>query len=279
MLSKILRSLPQFKGKARLSGLLLKNHVNSVKDVMVTGAHGLRYTLPNLVEPVGFDIFINGIHEPETSSFIRSRIPQNGMFWDIGANIGSITLPVCKLRQDIRAVCIEASPRVYGYLQQNVRNNQIENCTLINNAVDEEAGKEVRFYSQKELYGTGSMSAVFTDEYEQVNTVTVDSLMSKLSIKRIDFIKIDIEGYEYFAFNGGQQHLSSPDAPDILFEYIDWAERQARNLALGSAQELLMKFGYKIYEFKHGRISGPALTNVITKGGWNMLFATKKPVS
>lgn len=276
MLIRFFQFLPQFKGKARISRFFFKKYIREKKDLSVKGAHGLTYKIPNLVEPVGYDILIHGIHEKETSSFIVSQLPKNGVFFDLGANIGSITMPVSRQRPDVKIFCVEASPRVYSYLDTNVKTNALTNCTLVNNAIDETDGVKVRFYSQQELFGTGSMSAVFTDQFEEIETVTLDTLMTKHNVSHIDFIKIDIEGYEYFAFKGGQKALSAPNAPDILFEFIDWAEKHARDLKLGSAQEILMSYGYKIYEFQHGKIVGEPLIEPIVKEGWNMLVATKR---
>src|SRR5688500_7067071 len=108
MLIKFLQSLPEFKGKNRVSRLLLGNSYKNKRDVILEAAHGLHFKIPNFIENVGFDILINGVHEKQTSEYIIKKIPSNGTFLDIGANIGSITLPVCKKRKDIKAISIEA---------------------------------------------------------------------------------------------------------------------------------------------------------------------------
>ena len=276
MFVKLFQSLPQFKGKNRIARWLLKNTIKEQKDVVLKGHHNLQYKIPNFVEPVGFDILVDGIHEKQTSDFITKQVPLNGVFVDAGANIGSITLPVCRQRSDINVISIEASPRVFSYLDNNIRLNGITNCTPVNKAIDHADGRVVNFYSQHELFGTGSMSAVFTNEPEQVETITIDSLCRQQKVSAIDFIKIDIEGFEYFAFEGAQNTLRSDNAPDILFEFVDWAEKQARGLKPGDAQELLLSFGFDLYEFKNGRPSGSRLQKPIVRQGWVMLYATKR---
>ncbi len=71
---------------------------------------------PMSIENIGFDIFINGIYEQQTSEFIAEKMPVNGVFLDLGANIGAITIPVHNNRKDIKIICVEAAPAVYTYL-------------------------------------------------------------------------------------------------------------------------------------------------------------------
>ena len=87
-------------------------------------------------------------------------------------------------------------------------------------------------------------------------------------------IKIDIEGFEYFAFMGGKQLLQGPNAPDILFEFVYWAEEKA-NLQKGSAQQVLLNWGYTLYNLVPGK-QPMRLNNILTSGGAQIL-ATRNP--
>jgi len=274
---KLIRNLPHFKGKFRLVKWLYKKQLASAKDETVAGRFGLQYLLPNLKENIAFEIFSDGVYEPETIEMIVRRLPENAVFLDIGANIGSITMPVCQQRQDIRAVCVEASPKVYKYLESNIGLNNIKNCQLINQLVGEVDNDAVDFFSPDELFGKGSSSPVFTDVPEKVRAVTLDTLLSEMKIPEVHFIKIDIEGYEYFAFKGASKLLNRPQAPDILFEFLDWAEKLSGDAAPGDAQRLLLQFGYQLFKVdKKNR-----LTKMDTQQetGEAMIFATKKTLS
>lgn len=268
-----IRVLPHFKGKFRLVRFLFRSYIQRAKDIVVAGKYGLQYKLPNLKEIIGLEIFADGIYEKETSDFIISRLPDNGVMLDIGANIGSITLPVCKQRSDVRSVCIEGSPRVFDYLQTNVSNNQLHNCVLINRIISEQNDEVIDFYSPVELFGKGSMAPVFTDQAEKVKTVTLDKIVEDAGVKKVDFIKIDIEGFEYFAFKGGAKLLSAPNAPDILFEFLDWAESHAKGLKPGDAQQLLLDYGYTLY--KMGKSADFIKLDGAIRAGSEMLFASK----
>lgn len=268
-----IRGLPHFKGKFRLVRLLCGPLLRKAKDITIPGKLNLHYLLPNLQEIIGFEIFADGIYEKETSDLIISRLPENGVLIDIGANIGSIALPVCRQRKDVHVVCIEGSPRVFGYLEKNVSLNGVKNCLLFNNIISDKSGDLINFYSPDELFGKGSMAPVFTDQAEQVNSVTLDGIVELASLQRVDFIKIDIEGFEYFAFKGGKKLLSSPGAPDILFEFLDWAESKSAGVAPGAAQQILLESGYTLYKIdKKGRLE--KLSGVLRSGS-EMLFASK----
>ncbi|MEP6749375.1 MAG: FkbM family methyltransferase [Bacteroidota bacterium] len=269
-MAALFRQLPDFKGKQRLAKYLLKADIQQAKDLQVTGKSGINYLLPNLVENVGFNIFINGINEPETCRLLNSIIPQNGFFIDIGANIGSITVPVCKSRPDIKALAIEAAPWIYAYLQRNVQDNQINNVKLINCAAYDQDGLQKDFFSPHDKYGKGSLASVFTDQAVKVQTRTIDALLKEMNITKVDAIKADIEGFEYFAFKGAKELLSRKDAPMIFFEFVDWAETRAQNLEAGAAQRLLIEYGYSLYlvdnNNKRNKIDGH-----LTTGASNIL--------
>jgi FkbM family methyltransferase len=223
MIAILLRYFTAFKGKPRLARLLLGNRINQIKDVLVKGKYGCTFKIPNIIENVGFDIYIDGVFEKKTIELIMQKLPPAGVLVDMGANIGSISLPVCKHRPDVNAICIEAAERVYGYLDFNVKLNELTNCTIINKALTDTDGAIVNFFSPDEKFGKGSLTSIFTKDAKQVETIRLDTLLRQHEIGKVDFIKADIEGYEYHAFKGAEKLLSAEKAPDILFEFVDWA--------------------------------------------------------
>lgn len=274
MIEKIFRKLPLFKGKQRLARGLLHNKIKRAHDLVVEGKYGCIYKIPNIKENLGFELFINGVYEEEIIDFILQRLPLNGVMLDIGANIGAIAIPVCKRRPDIRAIGIEASPRVYDYLKCNKELNNLHNFELINKAVTDNDGDTVDFFSPEEKFGKGSLASVFTKEAERVETIMLDTVFNQNNLTNADIIKIDIEGHEYGAFAGGAGVLNKADAPDILFEFVDWAEELAKDRKPGDAQQLLLDFGYKLFEL-NGTRNLSSLRSPLIKGV-AMILATKK---
>src|SRR5688572_14155380 len=126
MLAKLLRRLPDFKGKHRLAKVLMHGRINKAENVLVQGSFACKYLLPNLTETVGYEIFINGIYEREIFDLLKRIIPPNGRILDLGANIGSVIIPLCTIRKDIQAVAVEAAPWVYTYLQNNIELNHLK---------------------------------------------------------------------------------------------------------------------------------------------------------
>lgn len=246
MINKIFQLLPDhLRGKQRLARLVLKILRKAAKSQRVSGSYGCVYELPNLIENVSFELFINGAYERETLDFMVLNIPKDACVLDIGANIGSLAVPLAVRRGDITIHCVEASPHVAGYLRKNIEINGLKTRIHVHElALSDSQLDTVDFFSPVDLFGKGSMASNFSKQAIPVKNLSLDQFATTLG-RSIDFIKIDIEGYEVNVFNSGKQTLSAPNAPLILFEACDWAEKVAGNNP-GAAQIVLRNFGYQL---------------------------------
>jgi len=273
MIDALFRILPAFKGKQRIARFLFRSYLKKQQPLIIEGKWGCKYHLPNIIENIGFEIFINGVYEQETIDFIIRWCKNSAVFVDLGANIGAITIPVSKRLQNISIICVEAAPAIYAYLQRNIKENEVKHASLINKAVSVVANKKVPFYSPEDKYGKGSMTPVFTKTEVIVNTTTLGEIVSSVDIAKIGLIKVDVEGHEYSIFLGGEEILQSKDAPDILFEFEDWAEKLA-GFKEGSAQDLLKAYGYNLHLLKNGKLEKPL--HQCKRKGSAMILATKR---
>jgi FkbM family methyltransferase len=277
LIDAIFRSFPVFRGKDRLARIIFKRKIKNKNCFWIRGKGGCEYLVPNIIENVGFEIFVNGIYEQGTSDFIIERLPSNGVFLDLGANIGAITIPVQSKRKDIRIYCVEAAPWVYEFLERNLERNEVTNVKTFNKALFYTDSETLNFYSPEEKFGKGSLSPVFTEKVIPVITMRVDTLLEKQGVAKVDMIKIDVEGYESHVFKGAAALLARSDAPDIIFEFVDWAEAAANRAKAGDAQQILKDLGYRIFYFREtGKMKE---AQEIIKTGFCMLFATKKTMN
>jgi FkbM family methyltransferase len=265
ILEKCLQLTPNFRGKLRIAKLLV-NNLNNEREFVTK--YGTKYKVPNLIENVSFELFINGSYEREIVNLICESIPENGNFIDVGANIGAICVEVAKLRSDIRIFAFEASPFVYKYLSHNKDQNKLTNLNVFNLAIHEKGDSEMSFYSPKDKIGKGSFAPIFTQESEMVKTVRLDNFFENIKIIP-DFIKVDVEGFEFLIFESMGQFLTSNPNCSIIFEFVDWAEKLA-GFKEGQAQKLLLDLNYQLITFpERNQLKTPLLI------GSEMILATK----
>lgn len=261
--------IPTFKGKYRLSRMFYKNIIDKKEEITFKIAKlNINVTVPHLVENVSFELFCNGNYEPEVVNFFAKSIPENGIFFDIGANIGAVSIVLAKTRPDIKIYAFEASPFVFKYLQKNIEQNNIPNVICINKAIHKLDNITLPFYSPKEKNGKGSFSNVFTTEAVEVETLNLDKFIIEQNIKP-DIIKVDVEGYEKLIFESMQQYLSQSSNTQLLFEFVDWAEDLAQDCKSGDAQHFIKNLGYNLYELTANNIT--PIIEVRTKGSCNVL--------
>jgi len=270
--SSFLQSLPLIKGKRRIGrGIMKLTGVFGKTDFLLNTRAG-RFYIPNLKDMISIDLFINGYYEKGLVKMLIENIPVNGIFIDVGANIGSISIPLARIRPDIKIIAVEASPWIFSILKKNVETNNVINITPVNNAVYSESGKTLPMYAPKDLFGKGSLKAVYTKDAEMVVTITIDDIKRRFNLPSIHFIKVDVEGFEASVFSGMSQ-VTISDKPKIIFEFSEWAE-VAAGFKPCEAQSVIISKGYKIQQMdREFRLLGtPASTLQKVKNA--NLFAT-----
>ena len=194
------------------------------------------------------ELLINGVYENDIVQFLKREIPDGAVFFDIGANIGSIGLPVVKQKQNIKYFGFEASPNVFAYLQKNFTQNNIRHFALHNKLVHKDDGETMKFY-QSDLYGKSSLSPTYSNEAVEIESLSIDKYCADNNIPCIDWMKVDVQGFELFVFEGMKKMLQEKRVKNILFEFEAWAEREA-GLELGAAKKYIEETGYELLNLK-----------------------------
>ncbi len=192
----------------------------------------------------------NDFHEIE---LLKKLIKPNDYVLDIGANIGFYA----KIISDIvgekgQVYCFEPDKTNYNYLVKNTSENK--NIKLFNLAVSDKS-EIIKVYKSKLLNVDHRTYPVNNyDSVEEINANSIDELLKNKSLEKINFIKIDIQGFELTAFKGMQNLLSSNNNIKIIAEYWPHGFKRAGT----SAIEFYDFFGKLNYQFKlidEGKIS------------------------
>lgn len=138
---------------------------------------------------------------PETKerALILPRLTQRMVFVDIGANVGTYCLFVAGHCNDTaRILAFEPHPRTFSKLQFNIGANGFQRVEAINVGIGAEKGRMQLFASGGTNIGTASVVPGVTDGRQQVD-IRVERLPEALQsrfVRRVDLMKIDIEGFE-----------------------------------------------------------------------------------
>jgi FkbM family methyltransferase len=162
-----------------------------------------------------------------------------GVFVDVGAHTGRYSLIIAKNSIDSRVYSFEPTPETYTTLIRNISSNNLKNIFPQNIALSNQKGKMNLFLSNG---NEGENTLVESDEKEGsftlVQTNTLDNVIMDNNVdpRSVKLIKMDVEGAEYFVFQGSEQLLNY-GSPSIIFE-----SNSADNLL--KCKALLNKYGY-----------------------------------
>jgi FkbM family methyltransferase len=216
---------------------------------------------------IGKDIYVNGMFEKAESKFVMRFLKPGMVFFDVGANLGQYTLLAARHVGPAGQVhSFEPSGRMFTELKYNVELNCLTNmCRLNKVAVSNNEGiARLSMYEPgAEVYGSlgchrREEGKIIVIGYEEVKTIRLDDYVKEFAINRIDLIKMDIEGAEFLALQGGERVLSRTEAPAIVLEMADINTRGFRYPAI-EIWNYLESHAYRMYCLdKRGCISGLA---------------------
>lgn len=148
------------------------------------------------------EIFLKNVYNK------RFEINKGDIIIDVGASIGWYTCKVSKTVGDKgKIIAIEPNPKNYHYLLKNIELNNLNNIIPLNLAVFS-SKRELRLISK----GYGSFLESSQDLKKnrniiKINADTLDHLLSKFKIEKINIIKMDVEGSEIEVIRGAKKIL------------------------------------------------------------------------
>jgi FkbM family methyltransferase len=191
------------------------------------------------------DYWMTGERDFVSKTLARSH-PQVCM--DIGANSGSFSELILKSTA-ATVIAIEPLPKAYSqlrFLEGKYKNRII----TLNCAAGDECGESVIYYDTEEsehasLSPEANQVPYLRNTNQQRVTVrTVDEIVRQLSLTRLDFIKIDTEGFEDKVLRGATQTLNSLKPLFVQLEF-NWHQMFVGN-SLWHFSRLLP--GYELYQ-------------------------------
>jgi FkbM family methyltransferase len=172
----------------------------------------------DLTEGIDFSIYLLGGFEPGTLDLYDRLVRPGDTVLDIGANIGSHTLPLARL-VGINGRVISFEPTTYAIkkMQANIALNPelsrriiVKQCMLVS---DQTMDLEPEIYSSWPLFEQRDGRLHEEHGGRPMGTTgavarTLDTMVKDLGIRKVDVIKIDVDGHENAVLSGGQETLS-----------------------------------------------------------------------
>lgn len=139
---------------------------------------------------------------------LSGLLKDEGLFLDVGANIGYYTLYMASSFPNMKCIGFEPSPMIYKQFKRNVSENQFNNISAYDYAVGDFCGL-THFHVTGDTHYNRALSAVNYYEHLEndfkkisVKIVTLDSFLNKDLKKNVQIIKIDTQGFEYEVIRG-----------------------------------------------------------------------------
>jgi FkbM family methyltransferase len=163
-----------------------------------------------------------GTYEPELQSALRDLIPSGAVIFDVGANIGYVSLLLAKAAGESGKVfAFEALPSNVEQLRRNVELNGMQSRIKVIAEAVTQAAASVRFL----VHASGGMgkaagSAGRDDKYQSEITVpgiSLDEFVYAQGNLPPQVVKMDIEGGEVMALPGMRRVLAEA-RPLMLME-------------------------------------------------------------
>jgi FkbM family methyltransferase len=182
--------------------------------------------------PSGSHIFeracAEGIYEQDIINLILSLVEPGTHYFDVGANIGLLSVPVLASRPRVKVVSIEASPATLPFLYKTHASAvRREDWTIIGAAIAAEIG-EAEFWSgggaRGAFDGLRDTGRGGPKHSVRVPVRTLDDIWHECGCPSVSVIKIDIEGGEYLALQGAKEVISC--TKPVLF--VEWTDKNLR---------------------------------------------------
>ena len=213
-----------------------------------------------------YNFFENYIHLWRIKIFLsRNIILKDPIIFDIGSHKGKIVRLMNNLYVNSLIYCFEPNKFMNPILKKIGKNikvynyaigNKIEDRKLLINKIDltntlSQLNKNSFYLKIKNLIVDKSENI---DNYEKVKVISLKNFCKTKKIKSIDFLKIDVEGYEYKVLLGAKDILKNVKFIMIELQnndmYRDYSKKRIENFLKKNNFKLIKSFNFPFMFFK-----------------------------
>lgn len=223
----------------RISGKFLKNKKINLfwdKDFLANSKD---------LDSISIIIFktLGCITELKLTKFFIKNLKEEDVFYDIGANYGFYSCLAAEFCKEVHS--FEPVPEIFNYLKINTVDYS---NTILNNLAVSDKNGIAEIYLDKKYSGVSTLNTKIVEKSTfdlsnklKIRTITLDEYVKNHSHPTV--IKMDIEGSEKMAIEGGEDFLKN-ESPIIAMEVL--AKDNNGEISM-EAVEKLRSLGYKSY--------------------------------
>ncbi len=191
-------------------------------------------------------LLLTGRHDPEIFEILSAEIRPNDVVWDIGANMGCLSLPLLRKHESVRLVAFEPSPAAAHQFTLNAELNGLK-AELVTTPLADTLRAEALHIKLSRNSGQNSLrpwEAVCYDFKIHLLCESAASLMEKCSLPEPDIVKLDVEQFEEEVLRGMEPILRGQKLRLLVFECM----RHKSPQRFQAISELLGECGFRVDE-------------------------------
>jgi FkbM family methyltransferase len=194
------------------------------------------------------------VYEPSELSFFLQHCRGDMTLVDVGANIGLYTsLALHTLTAGGRVVSVEPRPQTFTFLEKNIAANRRgagPRVDAFRLAAAPEAGTRVLFQNpENKADNRVYVSNDFQWETTDVEARPLDDLLAEQGIRAINFLKMDVQGFEQMVLRGIKETLRRSEEVILMSEFWPKGLAEAGGDARGYLEEL-SELGFQLFELQ-----------------------------
>jgi FkbM family methyltransferase len=228
-------------------------------ELLVEAQWGGFVVVPAFNIDVAIGVARDGVIEPWTTRLVQDLLRPGDIYFNAGANYGYyVCLAGRIVGAEGRVVGIEPNPHVFPYLLKSIYwNGTVGNTELVSRALSDEPDQSVSFEFDPQYLGGGTMLAPshpvshLTGDGNTLDsalwsartlprlldadgrwiqgiglmlpfaarTITIDNLVAKFDLPRVDLLHLDIEGSEPLALVGAKRLIETSPRLRMITEW------------------------------------------------------------
>jgi FkbM family methyltransferase len=214
-----------------------------------------------------YNFLENFFHLVRIKKFLQTKVFfKKPIIFDIGAHKGKITRLFFDLYRNAKVYSFEPNKSLIEIIKQN---NQKKNLVLCNYALGEKKKEAIIDINDLDL--TSSLSKTNKSSFylkiknlilgkkinsykQKVKVITLDHFCENKKIKKIDLIKVDIEGYEYMFLQGARKMIRNVHYIIIEVQknsmYENYSDKKIEKFLKKNNFRLLKKFNFPLMFFQ-----------------------------